>query len=70
MRTWIHSTQEKTIARDNTQHEDMFEEFNDNSRHQERKKIKLENNIFRMTRNEYLINHKDSQEFLCNVCNE
>ena len=50
----------KKIKRDHTPHEDMLEEFNDNSTHQEKKKIKLKNNFFKMTRNEHLTNYKDS----------
>ena len=37
MRTWIQSTQLHTIQkpeRDHTSHEDMLEEFSNNSRHQ------------------------------------
>ena len=46
----------------------MFEKFNDNPRHQERKTIKLKNKFPWLTRNEHLIHYKDSQEYLCNKC--
>ena len=44
MRTWINSTQQK-IKRDHISHDNKLEEFNDNPRHQETKKMKLKNSF-------------------------
>lgn len=53
------------IKIDHTSYEHMLEEFNDNIRHQEKKKMELRYNFFRMAGNEHMIIYKDIQQSLC-----
>ena len=43
----------------------MLEEFNNSIRHQEKKKMELRYNFFRMAGNEHMIIYKDIQQSLC-----